>query len=155
MDFRISGLPAEAFTRLFGLSDEALRQQHVHRVVADRSPGFPCRVSLRDAAVGEAVLLLNFEHLAVDSPYRARYAIYVREHARAAQFGTNELPPVLEGRLISLRAFSADGMLQQAEVAESAQLPEAIRRLLAPQKVAYLHLHNAKPGCYAARVDRA
>ena len=28
-------------------------------------------------------------------------------------------------------------------------------RMLEPAEIAYLHLHNAKPGCFAARVDRA
>jgi Protein of unknown function (DUF1203) len=155
MDFRIRGLPVAQFAGLFPLSDAELLQHHARRVVADRSPGFPCRVSLRDAAVGERVLLVNFEHLAVETPYRARYAIYVREQAADVQLTVNELPPVLNGRLLSLRAFNDAGMLLEADVAQDGELPQAIRRLLARRDVAYLHLHNARPGCYAARVERA
>jgi hypothetical protein len=155
MDFQIRALPAAPFAALFPLSDAELLPHQARRLVADRTPGFPCRVSLRDAAIGERVLLVNFEHLAVDTPYRARYAIYVREDAREAAPAVNELPPVLNGRLLSLRAFSGAGMLLEADVAQDAQLPQAIRRLLARDEVAYLHLHNARPGCYAARVERA
>ena len=66
-----------------------------------------------------------------------------------------QIPQVLEKRLLSLRAFSAEGMLLDAEVSEGAGLRGTIERLLSFPAVAYLHVHNARPGCYAARVDRA
>jgi len=155
MSFRISGLPAAQFAGLIGLPDAELAAHDAVRVVADRHPGFPCRVSLRDAQPGETLLLLSYEHLAVASPYRSRYAIYVRENAEDARLQVGEVPEVLHGRLLSLRAFSGAGMLLDADVVETRQLIPAIERLLAPSEVAYLHVHNAKPGCFAARVDRA
>jgi len=155
MSFRISGLPAAQFAGLIGLPDAELAAHDAVRVVADRHPGFPCRVSLRDAQPGETLLLLSYEHLAVASPYRSRYAIYVRENAEDARLQVGEVPEVLHGRLLSLRAFSGAGMLLDADVVETPQLIPAIERLLAPSEVAYLHVHNAKPGCFAARVDRA
>jgi hypothetical protein len=100
------------------------------------------------------VLLVNYEHLPVASPYRSSYAIYVREHARDAQFAVDEIPPVLQHRLLSVRAFSAAGMLLEADVVAGAELAPVIAKLLRPREVAYLHVHNAKPGCFAARVDR-
>jgi len=154
MSFIISGLGFGQFAPLLALSDEQLLARNARRLIADRHPGFPCRVSLVDASPGERVLLVNYEHLPVASPYRARYAIYVRENAIEARLAADEIPPVLEKRLLSLRAFSAEGMLLDAEVSEGAALAGAIERLLAPPEVAYLHLHNARPGCYAARVDR-
>ena len=155
MDFQITALPASQFAGLFGLDEAALRARGVQRLTADRSPGFPCRVTLRDAAVGEPVLLLNFEHLPVATPYRARYAIYVREGATDVSPAVNEVPPALASRLLSLRAFDALGMLQAADVAQGAELPGAICRLLALPQVSYLHLHNAAAGCYAARAERS
>jgi hypothetical protein len=155
VNFRISALPAEPFEHLFGRSEQELAAQAVRRVVADRSPGFPCRVSLQDAAVGEPVLLVNHEHLPGDSPYRSRYAIYVREGARQAHPAVNEVPQQLRLRLLSVRAFDSDAMLLAADVVEGAAVEPVLERLLADSRAAYLHLHNAKPGCYAARVDRA
>lgn len=155
MNFRVSALPARPFVPLYGLSDSELEAHGARRVVADHAPGFPCRVSLREAAPGERVLLLNFEHLSVPTPYRSRYAIYVREGAEQALPAVNELPDILTRRVLSLRALSADGLLQGAELVQGAQLQEAIARWLTRDVVDYLHLHNAAPGCYAARVDRA
>jgi uncharacterized protein DUF1203 len=155
MSFQITGLKFAQFAPLAGLSDAQLLAHDARRVLADRHPGFPCRVSLLDAQPGERVLLVNYEHLPVMSPYRARYAIYVRENATEAQLAVDEIPPVLHDRLLSLRAFSAAGMLLEADVAASGQVRGTIERLLAGAEVAYLHVHNARPGCFVARVERA
>src|SRR5580658_3188708 len=77
MHFRIRGLPAEHFAPLFTLSDEALAGQGAVRRIADGAR--PCRVSLTDATPGDELILVNYEHHAVHSPYRMRFAIYVRQ----------------------------------------------------------------------------
>ena len=155
MSFRISGLPASQFAPLFPLSDEELAHHDAVRVVADQHPGFPCRVSLKDAEIGERLLLLNYEHLPVASPYRSRHAIYVRESATDARLAVDEVPEQLRIRLLSVRAFDARGMMKAAHVTAGTALETIIEQLFADAAVEYLHIHNAKPGCYAARVDRA
>ncbi len=154
MKFRISGLPLAQFAPLFALPDDQLAERNIVRRIADRKPGFPCRVSLRDADVGESVLLLNYEHQAVATPYRSSHAIYVREDAQQAAPEVGEVPEVLSSRLLSVRAFDASGFMANADVVHGVELAAAITRFLAQPTVAYLHLPNAKPGCYAARVDR-
>ncbi len=154
MDFQVSGLPLAEFQPLFALSDAELAQRNIVRRIADERPGFPCRVSLRDADCGERVLLLNYEHLAVASPYRSRHAIYVREHATDARLAVNEVPEVLAIRLLSIRAFDGGGMMREADVMAGKDAVPVIERMLGNESVAYLHVHNAKPGCFAARVDR-
>ena len=155
MDFRISGLPLASFAPLFALSDAELAARDIVRTVADTKPGFPCRVSLRDAEAGESLLLLNYEHLPVTSPYRSRHAIYVRENATEAQLDVNEVPEVLRTRLLSLRAFDEAGMMIGADVVQGRDCATTIEQMLSRPEVRYLHIHNAKPGCFAARVDRA
>jgi hypothetical protein len=54
-----------------------------------------------------------------------------------------------------VRAFGADAMMIGYELVEGEKLEGAIERLLADPRAAYLHVHFAAPGCYAARVDRA
>lgn len=154
MDFQISGLPLAQFKPLFALTDTELAERRIVRRIVDEFPGFPCRVSLRDAEPGERVLLLNYEHLNVASPYRSQHAIYVRENAVDAQPAVNEVPEVLSRRLLSLRAYDDSGMMRTADVVEGKQVAPVIERMLGDRKVAYLHVHNAKPGCFAARVDR-
>jgi hypothetical protein len=155
MGFQIKGLPAAAFTPLFNLSDKELAAHQAVRVTADRQPGFPCRVSLRDARAGETLLLLNYEHLPVATPYRSRHAIYVRENAVEAHLGVDEIPEVLHTRLLSLRSFDDAGMMIDADVAQGHALVPAIERMFESHRAQYLHVHNAKAGCFAARIERA
>jgi hypothetical protein len=155
MNFRISGLPAERFAHLFALSDEELAAQGAVRQTADaRTPGYPCRVSLTDSKAGDELVLVNYEHHAVDSPYRMRFAIYVRRGEETYD-KVNEVPQQLRLRTLAVRAFDTDAMLVGWELVEGAELEAAIERRFADPRTAYLHVHFAAPGCYAARVDRA
>jgi hypothetical protein len=124
------------------------------RLIADKKPGYPCRVSLEDAEIGEPVLLFHYEHQPANTPFRASHAIYVRENAKVAQLRPNEIPAMLLKRILSLRAFDRNDMLRDADLAEGDQLAVRIEAMLANPEIAYLHLHFAKPGCYAARADR-
>jgi hypothetical protein len=156
MSFQIVSLPLEPFAPLFALDDEQLRARGAKRYVADRQPGFPCRVSLLDAAPGERVLLVPFTHQDADSPYRASGPIFVRENALQASIGVNEVPGSLRLRLLSVRAYDADGLMVEADVIDGHHLETVIDRLFnEPRGVDYLHVHFARPGCFACRVDRA
>ena len=155
MSFQVHALPYARFAPLFGLSDAELAAASARRMVVDAKPGYPCRVSLADAEPGETVILLNFEHQPAASPYRASHAIFVRENAGQAFPAIGTLPEVLTSRLISIRAFDDRDDMVKADVVDGAGLKDAITAMLRERKVLYLHLHNAKPGCYAAKVTRA
>ena len=153
--FRISGLPLAPFTPLFAWSDAELSAHGMRRVVADEHPGFPCRVSLVDAQPGETLILRNYTHHDVDGPYRASGPIYVRDRATPADIAPGDVPDLVRRRLLSLRAYDAAGMLREADVAEGRELPALVARMFADAGVAYIHVHNARPGCYSCRIDRA
>ena len=155
MSFQIVALPLEPFTRFFALDDEALRAKGAKRYVADRQPGFPCRVSLRDAAPGERVVLVPFKHQDADSPYRASGPIFVREQAHRADVAANEVPELLRTRILSVRAYDTDGLMIDADVVDGRELELLIGRLFSDERVEYLHVHFARPGCFACRIDRA
>jgi Protein of unknown function (DUF1203) len=152
MQFRISGLPAEPFQHLFALSDAELQRQGAVRRVAENG-GYPCRISLTDAKAGDEVILVNYEHQDADTPYRSRHAVYVRRGEQRYE-STGEIPEQLRKRLLSVRAFDAQGMMVDADVVDGKALEPLIGKLFADDAVAYIHLHYARPGCYAARVDR-
>jgi hypothetical protein len=154
MGFQISALDVEQFSHLFGQDEEKLSKFGARRVVADSDFGFPCRVSLRDAAVGESLILINFEHQQAHTPYRSSHAIYVREQAVQARPAENEIPEFFRKRLLSVRAFDAAGMMVDADVVDGEQLDVLIEKLFANEATEYLHIHNAGPGCYAALANR-
>jgi hypothetical protein len=152
MSFRIIGLPAEDFTHLFSMSDAELAEHDAVRRIADGP--YPCRVSLADASPGDELILTNYEHHAVDSPYRMRFAIYVRKGDRTYD-AINTVPEQLRKRTLAARSFDRDGMMVERDLVEGTALEGTIERLFADPRAAYLHLHFAAPGCYAARVERA
>jgi hypothetical protein len=152
--FRFHALAAAPFAPLFDLPDHELARRGAVRRVADRMPGFPCRVSLRDASPGERVVLVHYEHQPAPSPFRASHAIYVREGARQARPEPGEVPEMLRSRLLSLRAFDAAGMMVDADVVEGRAVETLLERMLAGPATTYVHVHFARPGCFAARVER-
>lgn len=155
MSFRALGLPLSPFEPLFALSDAELAQRGIQRMVADEKPGFPCRVSLEDAEPGERVILLPFEHQPAHSPYRASGPIFVREAAREVFDRVDVVPPVLRGRMLSLRGYDAADCIVEADVVAGDTVEEAIARFFARDDVKYIHVHNAKRGCFACRIERA
>lgn len=155
MDFQIHALPINAFSHLFGLTDDALAKHRARRIHADSSPGYPCRISLRDAEIDEPLILVNFTHHDHDTPYRSSHAVFVIENAAPAHPGINQVPDVLRQRLLSVRGFNTDQDMIDADVVEGMHLEGAIQTLFNNPGIAFIHVHNAKQGCYAARVSRA
>jgi hypothetical protein len=153
--FRLVALPHDQFAPLFDLSDAELGAMNARRETVDHRPGFPCRVSLADAEVGETVLLLPFVHHDVQGPYRASGPIYVRQGARTARPAAGEIPLMFRHRLLSLRAYDPAATLVKASVVNGTELEGAIAAMFADQAVGYLHIHNASPGCFTCLAERA
>lgn len=153
--FRLVGLPAEPFERFFAMGEEELRAAGARRMLALEPNSAPCRVSLVDAEVGEELLLLPWEHQPAHSPYRASGPIFVRRGARQAALAAGVLPGYVTRRLMSVRAYDAEDMMVDATVCDGAVAGETIMRLMEDDAVAYLHLHNAKRGCFSCLVERA
>ena len=154
MTYRIEGLDPARFAHLVGLSDDALASRGAVRMTADASPGYPCRVSLDDVAVGETLLLLNHVSHDGDTPYLASHAIFIGEQSAVAACYRDEVPPALDRRILSLRAFDRGGMMSDAVLVQPGEADPAIRRLLGDPQVDHIDAHNATRGCFAARIER-
>jgi hypothetical protein len=154
MTYRIEGLCPEPFQDLFGLSDEELAARNALRLTADKPVGFPCRITLEDAAPGETLILLNHVSQEAATPYHASHAIFVREGAEKAAVYVDETPPVFADRTLSLRGFDSDGMMQAALLAMPGEADARIRELFGQPGIASIHAHNAIRGCFSARIER-
>ncbi len=155
MGFRVTGLSPEPFKHLFGLPEEELSKHGVKRYIADENPGFPCRIEMRDAEFGETLLLVNHIYQPADTPYRGMHAIFIREGATDTYDRVNQVLEVMRVRLLSLRGFDKIGMTLDADVVEGSEVERVIQRMLSNPDISYIHVHNAKRGCYSGRVDRA
>jgi Protein of unknown function (DUF1203) len=154
MSFRISGLDPAQFAPLMTMSDAELARHRARRETVTAYPGYPCRVTLDDAQPGEDVILVNFEHLPVESPYRASHAIFVRANATVRFEGLDEIPPALARRLLSVRGFDDQALMVSGDVIDGANLAAYVDAQFEDPRVSYLHAHYAKRGCFAARIDR-
>lgn len=150
MNFQFEALMPAPFAALFELSDAELRRRDMVRVVADADAGFPCRVSLQDAAAGSDMLLLNYAHLPVASPYRSAHAIYVSREGVQAQPDVGEVPAIVASRLVSVRGFDADDMIQVADVVQGADVAQTLGAMFADEAIRYVHVHSAMRGCFLA-----
>ena len=154
MTYRITGLDPARFHDLFALDNAALAARGAQRLIAE--DGFPCRVTLEDAIAGERVILTSHPHMDVaHSPYRASGPVFVRESAKEAAVIEDEVPPYLSTRLLSLRAYDANGIMVDAEVVPGAEVDPLIRTWLQRPEVAVLHAHFARRGCFGARIERS
>lgn len=152
--FQLIGLSPDQFSHLFPLSAQQLAPLGIVRVTADSNPGYPCRISLQDAEPGDELLLLPFEHQPACSPYRASGPIYVRVGSRQSQLQLDEIPPYVSRRQMSVRAYDARHMMVGAEVCPGEVVAAQIQRQFSDPAVSYIHLHNAKRGCFSCRVER-
>lgn len=153
MPFQIHALDPTPFAPLF--APGAVSDRPFRVMAADESPGFPCRVSLSDAALGERVVLVNHTHQPAESPYHASHAIFVREGAVQAKPTQGEVPEMLTRRTLSLRPFDAAHMMRAPAVLPGEALGDALTAVFQDPGIAYAHIHFAGPGCFAARVSRA
>ncbi len=155
MSFQLAGLSFEPFAALFSLTDPELMESDARRVVATEKPGYPCRVSLADAEVGEELLLLPFAHQNARSPYRSTGPIFVRRAARPRRLAVDEIPDYVALRQISVRAYDAAHMMIDAAVCDGPDTASVIHGIFDNSQAAYIHLHNARRGCFSCRVERA
>jgi Protein of unknown function (DUF1203) len=136
-------------------ADRLLAQPDNQRLVADSYPGFPCRRCLRDAEIGDTVSLVSYDPFAGTSPYTQPGPIFLHTDGCRAWGGpVDRVPAQLLRRQLSVRAFDRDHMMRDARIVAGTCLEATARELLEDDEVAYLHVHNAAPGCWAVRIDR-
>lgn len=153
-NFQVQPIHPGQFNHLFSWDDAALAKIGAERQTVTSKPGFPCRISLKDAEVGEEVLLLPYDHHQTDSPYQAKGPIFIRKNVPAADLKINEIPLMLDHRLLSLRGYNKAGMMLAAKVGAGQNTKEGIQDLFSNKEVAYIHIHNAGPGCFNCQVIR-
>lgn len=122
--------------------------------IADEQPGFPCRQCLRDAEIGDEMILVSYDPFAASSPYRSASPIFLHRHP-CTPADTTDVPEQLTRRTLSVRGFDAAEMMLDAALVDGSDLPATIDRLLDNPGIDHLHIHNEPRGCWAARVDRS
>ncbi len=153
-NFQIKAIDTSRVNHLFDLNDQDLAKMNAIKKTVTAKPGFPCRVSLEDAEVGEEVILFSYDPFNIDSPYQTQSPIFVRINAKTAKLGVNEIPRMLQHRTQSLRAFDNSGMMLDARTINGKEVSEHLKNLFLNQDILFIHIHNSGPGCFNCQVDR-
>ena len=124
-------------------------------VIADAPDAYPCRRCMTDALPGERLLLLEYDPFHVRSPYTGHGPIFVHADACEPFRHQGGIPAQLQRRLLAVRAYDENAMMRACGVVEGEDLDAALTGLLDDSDAAYVHVHYAKAGCFACRVDRA
>ena len=154
-NFQIRALPEAEFIPLFDLGNEELKRTGAIRMTVDKKLAFPCRVSLEDGEIGDEVILLPYQHHKTNSPYQSAGPIFVKKNAATATLAVNEIPKLLNHRLLSVREYDKKGMMKASLVTEGQFLKDKLIEVFNNPEIDYVHIHNAKPGCYMCEVVRA
>jgi Protein of unknown function (DUF1203) len=132
---------------------DELRAQGGITYITDSKPGYPCRQCLRDAEIGEEVLLVSHDPFSTSSPYRCASPIFIHSKS-CSPYDAADLPEQLTRGDRSVRAFDKAAMMVDAALIQGEDLEQTIERLLDNPEVDHLHIHNEPRGCWAARVSR-
>lgn len=87
-------------------------------------------------------------------PSQASDPIFVRKIANATSLGTNEIPKMLNHRLLSSPGYNKSGMMKYAAVTEGLNLATRLKLGFERSEIHYIHIHNAKQGCYNCVTER-
>ncbi len=121
---------------------------------ADTMPGYPCRQCLRDAEVGDELILVSHDPFTTDSPYRTCSPIFLHRHDCAATLDADVIPMQILRRQLSVRAFDDQEMMVDAAVIDGADAATTLVRFFGSAEVDHVDIHNATRGCWAARAVR-
>jgi hypothetical protein len=136
------------------LSADLLRTRGGRNYIADSKPGYPCRQCLRDAEIGEELMLVSYDPFTKDSPYRSSSPIFVHARPCSPDPDLVGLPTQLVTRQLSVRAFDQESMMIDAAVIQGIDLDATLHRMFTDKDVEVVHVHNAVRGCWATNVVR-
>ncbi len=154
MAFKIKALNHEEFAPFFELPDTELEKQGIRRMIVNEKPGYPCRVSLEDAEIGEEVILISHQFHKTSSPYQSQGPIFIRKGIRTKELENNEIPIMLNHRLLSFRGYDKNGFMKEATTEKGINTRKVIDQIFENSDIEYIHIHNSSPGCYNCEVRR-
>ncbi len=124
--------------------------------IADSEPGYPCRQCLRDAEIGDELILVSYDPFTAESPYRSASPIFLHRFACPSVRESNEqsLPLQLTRRQLSVRSFNKEEMMIDAEVIDGSHLADTLGKFFGDDEAELVRIHNAGRGCWATDVGR-
>jgi hypothetical protein len=151
---RVEAIPSHVADAVRSTRRDGHGNADLHPILVDEQPGYICRHCLEDPAVGESVYLFSYSPFERPVPYGSLGPVFIHTTECPRYDDTGRLPRSLRHRLLSLRAYGTDDRLLNADVAPGEGADEVLDRFFQDPGVAYVDIHNARPGCFNCRVRR-
>jgi len=152
--FEIMPLPEAIAEKVRRLRSDDYGNTDLGVTVADKSPGYPCRVCLQDAAPGESLLLFSYSPFNGPRPYRNVGPIFIHANDCVPYSDRRAVPLQLRRRLLALRSYDEGDRMVGCDVVEGSDVEALVERLFEDRRAQYIHAHNARAGCYACLIER-
>jgi hypothetical protein len=154
-DFRCIPIDSEIAGRF-----RATSHDDAGNALVRREPGpdsrCPCRHCMAYARDGETVLLGSYHLPRPRGVYWTPSPIFLHSESCPRYDRVNDIPEIVRGTLISVRAYDADDMClyDLGQVMDGTEVDQPLRRALGDSRTAFVNIHTAKPGCLLCRVER-
>ena len=155
---KITGMSTAEATHFWNGGKDAHGNQP-ERAISD-GKGHPCRHCLSMIEEGEAFLILSYRPFTACQPYAEQGPVFLHAE-RCPAFEPNSakngaLPPVLQDSPHYLvRGYDCDERIVYGSgtITETKELRETADRLLAEEKITFLHVRSATNNCWQARIE--
>ena len=133
------------------------RGNGLRRMVATDGTGFPCRVCLRCAEVGEEMLLGSYDLPRPLGIYWTPSPIFIHAEACVPYAGADEVVEIVRrNAIVSVRAYDAADMVlyDLGRIGSGDEVNGALAQALDDPRTAFVNIHTARPGCLLCRVEK-
>ena len=107
---------------------------------------------MRDAEIGESLILVNHITINGQTPYAASHAIFILEGAEKTLLCFKRNSEGNASQAFVFTGFDHDNIIVDATLAEGDSIKFDIQKLFQLPQVEKIHAHYALRGCFAAEI---
>ena len=154
-DFRCLPIATETAER-FRASGRDDQGNELRRRSRGPDSSCPCRHCLQYATEGQVVLLGSYNLARPIGVYWTPSPIFVHADSCPHYERINDIPEIVRGSLVSVRAYDAEDqcLYDLGHVSDGTEVDAPLRRALDDPRTAFVNIHTAKPGCMLCWVER-
>jgi uncharacterized protein DUF1203 len=136
---------------------ETMRDAHGNelRVRISETDSAPCRSCLRVTPLGTPLILFAHRPFTTAGPYAETGPVFVHADACTPYPGSSAFPDDFRSRILVLRAYDAQGDINDATLAAGDDAEAMLTRLFDDAAVVVVHARNPAWGCFDFAITRA
>jgi hypothetical protein len=152
-DYRIDAIGSDYLDRIraSGVDDFG---NTVVTLVNESAKGTPLRCCLREAEVGEEVVLIAYQPARLGGPYMEVGPVFIHAERCDGYKTSGSYPEGFRHRQLLFRAYDIEGTQVDNKIADGIDAEAAIADLFSMSRVADVHARNVLAGCFMFKVHR-